>query len=641
MSTMTAAKRKFFQSHDPYVKYHPRNKVVNDKDGTSGGVLNSSSSSVCTIFGSTFSTSSSFGNEKYLIACTSNGCIAVWDCHDYSRNVPGRNSGPSEPILTVSAGGGKGNIISSSCNVLYDLQFVEINNGDRLLVASGEPGILMYKWSHFEAAISAVMDEDGDDATAHDKPRCQDPSITAMHPPTFGSSISPIVTLKPHPSPVAHCGGSIEINSTCYNKADDTIVGAAGDMFGCYQWDVATERLLGTFAGVSTRSDYGRCGHKDYLHVVKSLPGTGGGSSYYVTGGEDGNIGFWDGKTRGLVEMMNVQATMDKNKDLVTSNIYNGRGFLNSNSSPTPSWNNIGSNISWVSSMDISDNWLAVCGGSETLNNNSIITSRTSAGGFPGSSGFLTLWHLPTRTFASGCITRESLNAVAYNDSLGCFVTGGNECRISFWDSIATLGQSRGRSWRIYPTTIIANDVKNMAGGIPTGPFPPVVLNHGQNNRPKRTTLCDDRSRPVESYSRRYSIAERRHRNDDPNRCASNVARPSQQYPRSVPIPPEGGAPDAITEYVPERNRGMPTCSAPSSSTDFREHLDEDVPVGARRSPPPYGIPHRTNPPRLQHSTPPRGGIPVVAMSVLRRIRAQTPRRYQPTSSRLRRPNGD
>jgi hypothetical protein len=347
-------------------------------------------------------------------------------------------------FYSVSVTGGKGNI-SSDCNLLYDLQFIEINNGDHLLVASGEPGILMYKWSHFEAAISAGMDREND-AAASSKPKCQDPSFTTIHPPATFGTISPVATFKPHPSPVISFGEPVEINSTSYNKADDIIVGAAGDMFGCYQWDVATEQLLGTFAGVS-RSDYGRCGHKDYLHVVKTLSGTGGGSSHYVTGGEDGNIGFWDSRTRRLVEMMNIQATMDKNKDLVTSYMNNSRGFLNSNSSPTPSWNNNGSHTGWVSSMDTSDNWLAVCGGLEASNNNSIITSRSSAGGFTSSSGFVTLWHLPTRTFISGCITRESMNTVVYNDCLECLVTGGNEGRISFWGSITALGQSRGRAW--------------------------------------------------------------------------------------------------------------------------------------------------------------------------------------------------
>jgi hypothetical protein len=104
MLSVTAAKRKFFQSHDPYVKYHHRSKVAKDGDTTSrnGSVSNSLSSSACTIYGSTFSCSSSIGNKKYFIACTSNGCIAVWD-HQASSSINSNTSGKKMaigPILT-------------------------------------------------------------------------------------------------------------------------------------------------------------------------------------------------------------------------------------------------------------------------------------------------------------------------------------------------------------------------------------------------------------------------------------------------------------------------------------------------------------------------------------------------------------
>lgn len=95
--------------------------------------------------------------------------------------------------------------------------------------------------------------------------------------------------------------------------------------------------------------------------------------------------------------------------------------------------------------MDTKDNWLAVCGGAESGNNN--ITGRSA----PNSAGFVSLWHLPTRTFTSGCVTRESVNAVTYNDSLDCFVTGGNEGRVSFWSS-STMARE-GRSWSTLAAT--------------------------------------------------------------------------------------------------------------------------------------------------------------------------------------------
>lgn len=52
---------------------------------------------------------------------------------------------------------------------------------------------------------------------------------------------------------------------------------ASGDGFGCYQWDLETEQLLGTFGR-------GKGHHSDYLHVVKVVDGG------VITGGEDGKM---------------------------------------------------------------------------------------------------------------------------------------------------------------------------------------------------------------------------------------------------------------------------------------------------------------------------------------------------------------
>jgi len=318
--------------------------------------------------------------------------------------------------------------------VLYDLQFIEISNGDHLLVASGDPGILIYKWSHFEDAISSVSSS---------KPQCQYPSSAISIP-----KVTPITSFHPHPSPSAHYGESVEINCASYSKSENVLYGAAGDMFGCYQWDMSTEKLLGTFGG-SNRFDRG-IGHTDYLHVVKSISDNEGspGSQCVITGGEDGNMGWWEGKSRKLIELVNMQKVIDRNRDMFSQN-----------NNPAPnsrtSWN-IGSNSLWVSSMTTNSNWLAVCGGSECSNNS--ITSRASMG--TTSSGFLSLWHLPTRTCTSGCITRENLNSVVYNQSLDCFVTGGNEGMISFWEPTNMVRSSR--SWSTPPATYSISVDSNM-----------------------------------------------------------------------------------------------------------------------------------------------------------------------------------
>ena len=131
---------------------------------------------------------------------------------------------------------------------------------------------------------------------------------------------------------------------------------------------------------------------------------------------------------------------MESDKQLVTGQLSN-KGFL-SNSSV---WNS-GSSL-WISSIQSQGDWLAVVGGAEHGHNG--ITARSSS--LPATSGFMTMWHLPTRTFTSGCVTRESINTIAYNPALHLYVTGANEGRISYFES--TSGKRIGRAWCSTPAT--------------------------------------------------------------------------------------------------------------------------------------------------------------------------------------------
>lgn len=133
---------------------------------------------------------------------------------------------------------------------LYDAQFIQEKH---LLIVSGDPGVLIYKWSDIQHYIS----QNG-------------------NPETLTVKIDPITSFQPHHSP----SEIIEINSTSYDTNDGILYAASGDGFGCYQWDLESEQLLGTFGG-------GRNGHTDYLHVVKVV------DSGVITGGEDGKmVGF-------------------------------------------------------------------------------------------------------------------------------------------------------------------------------------------------------------------------------------------------------------------------------------------------------------------------------------------------------------
>ncbi|KAK1747564.1 putative THO complex subunit 6 [Skeletonema marinoi] len=383
-----ASKRKFFRSTTNEDSYGSRSSTSCKK---------SRLSTSCTLFGSAFSPTQS--GKTYLVACTSNGLICVWDSTGAS----------TEPIIRVEA--------TAADKVLYDVQFIE-SSGDTLLVVSGDPGILLYKWSAFLNAMDNLIDGN--------------------------VVLEPIAKFKPHPSPSDAFGEPVEINCTSYSAVDNMLYGGAGDAFGCYQWDLRSEKLVGTFGGAGNN----RCSG-DYLHDVLSIPNN---NHLVLTAGEDGAITFWDGKERKLIETMNVQNTMNTNKQYVSWQVQN-KGF-----GSTQQWSS-GSNL-WVSSMDNKGDWLAAVGGSESGNNMSLRSG-------PNTAGFMATWHLPTRTFNSGSVTRESYNAITYNQNLDSFVSGGNNGRLTFWDS--ATGECTGRSGctpsMIY--TLSCNTVPSMivAGG--------------------------------------------------------------------------------------------------------------------------------------------------------------------------------
>ena len=110
---------------------------------------------------------------------------------------------------------------------------------------------MVYKWSDFQQSIQQIQDNESTPSTV---------------------DIRPITLFHPHPSPLE----TIEINCTSYDPRHNILYAAAGDGFGCYQWDVSSQMLLGTFGG--------RGVHSDYLHVVKVV------DDRVITGGEDGKM---------------------------------------------------------------------------------------------------------------------------------------------------------------------------------------------------------------------------------------------------------------------------------------------------------------------------------------------------------------
>ena len=420
MGTYDSAKRRYFRACrdvDVYARYRAPKARAKD-DGSAASVPNNDD---VTVFGTKFSPN--LWNRRYLVACTSNGEIVVWS--------PSRE-GPVARWRTSPSGQGA---TKKGGNTLYDLQFIQ-NGGEHQLVASGNQGVLVYRWSDILDLIDSERDAGSAGDGAPPRRRCQDPP--AGRP-------EPAATFQPCPHRPTN------FNSTA-SSGDGTLYAAAGDGSCCYVFDLASESLLGTFGA---RDDGGGGGgHTNFLHVVKALPEDAAGvSNCIITGGEDGNVGFWDGKERRLVEMVHVQSAMNERRGLVTSDLplpTPSRSYL-SGAAPASMWGN--ATRSWVSAADANGNWLAVCGGAESApggggGGSGLASSSRSSG--PGRCGFASLFHLPTRTLASGRVTRECVSTVVYSEGLGNFVTGGNEARLSFWGG-TSLSSRVGRSWTCVP----------------------------------------------------------------------------------------------------------------------------------------------------------------------------------------------
>eukprot|EP00592_Proboscia_alata_P021865 CAMPEP_0194425394 /NCGR_PEP_ID=MMETSP0176-20130528/24733_1 /TAXON_ID=216777 /ORGANISM="Proboscia alata, Strain PI-D3" /LENGTH=466 /DNA_ID=CAMNT_0039235739 /DNA_START=163 /DNA_END=1566 /DNA_ORIENTATION=- len=381
-----------------------------------------------TVYGTVFSPD----GGRYLVACSSIGMICCWDMNGEDRsedekdaseetkvdsstsahkrrrtigclsegywgNNKKRHRNDGRPILRVQV---PGITSQTKSRTLYDIKFVRLSNDNHHLIVSGDVGIIVYRWSDFLNHLSTEQ------------------TTTKM------ITIEPVATFHPHPSvseqswsSVEAAGGSkhgtghAEINSAEIDTELNVLYGASGDLFGCYQWDLETQKLLTTLP----------C--SDYLHTVRTVPSTNGGCGNHtvLTGGEDGKLGIWDGKNGKLIEKMDVRLTMDANASLITSDTHN-------RNNGNVCWGQ-SSNL-WLSNIDVDEcgNWAVVCGGAENGSNGTPATAAT-----PSNNGFLTLWNLPTRSMTSGHATRETLQSVRYNTHNGTILTVGNEPYLSYW----------------------------------------------------------------------------------------------------------------------------------------------------------------------------------------------------------------
>lgn len=333
-------------------------------------------------------------DPDYLVGCTSAGTVLVWRLpeetdDDGTRNKRLKTSDEEgcirdckRPIVKFQASKGK----------LYNISFLDLGTSTVLGVC-GDEGVKLFSWYDIET----LMKKDGND---------DDDSV--VPPP------EPLSQFQTHKSPT-----TIEINDFTYDD-DYYLYGASGDAFGCYKWDMEAQTILKTYE--SSRGGY--------LHTVQALPAstTAGGHSVLLMGGEDGVLSVWDSKQDKLIEHIDIQETLKKQKGLVTT-----ATTTTTSTTPTKKKSELSSSSShlWTSHIVApSSNWWNVCGGTES-------ETGSSAG------GYVSCWHAATRSLAAGSMTRETPNRMALLNGGTTLATVANEGVVSYWSPTSMKRDAR------------------------------------------------------------------------------------------------------------------------------------------------------------------------------------------------------
>jgi len=343
----------------------------------------------CIIFSALFSP-----DGRYLLACSSLGMVYCWDVLGDDNNKKcfsgeyWKNRISDEnvsPIIRMKVMEGK----------IYHLNFFNSSNSsdasDSFLAVSGEKGIYLYRWLEIKHKMNDTVDHHSD-IMNNKKPQLSVPSLLLD---------KPLSKFTPCTSSEYNRNGGVEVNCCSFDSCNNYLYGAAGDILGCYQWDLVSGSLLRT---MNSTSD-----NRDYLHVVKVIE-----EGKVLTAGEDGLMNLWDGKEGKVIDIVNIKNIILKNQ--VTPSLFS---YL--------------SNAHfWVSDLDIepnnANNWVAFCGGIEPTHQRRINNDKTTKNG-----GFMAIWNLPTRTITSVDITNETPHSIMYHSPFDRIVTIGNESIVSYW----------------------------------------------------------------------------------------------------------------------------------------------------------------------------------------------------------------
>lgn len=174
-----------------------------------------------------------------------------------------------------------------------------------------------------------------------------------------------------------------EVNDIAVAPSSNHVFLAGGDALA-HEWDLGAQTFVRQYDG-----------HRDYVHTLRYLAH----SQELVSGSEDGAIGLWDARQARRVEFLRPQKP-----------VGGGGGTAQETGR-------------WVGSVanDASEVWLA-CGGGQ----------KRSPGHAPQASGFVSMWHLPSRVPVHYTDTPRDVHAVAFHRT--DLLSAGNEPRLRQWN---------------------------------------------------------------------------------------------------------------------------------------------------------------------------------------------------------------
>jgi WD40 repeat protein len=346
---------------------------------------------------------------RWLMGCTSRGEVCVWNVPKIGDQSSRMDEGDEEyqaerkvpPYHPAVSAYQRTPLIRFrvSTGVLYACNMVQSEQNATWLLVSGDGGVQIFDWTKDilpAAKVAAATKNCG------------------FHAPR------PVYQFKPFPSALE---ADIEIND--FTVQGHHLYGAAGDAFGCYKWDLNTQKLVTTY-----RQPKG-----GYLHTVSAVPQ----QSLLLMGGEDGILSIWDYQKDKLVDSIDVVPKPRASSQNIPSTFGQ---YVRRQPSQSPS--------AWISSTAVSKDWWIV------------------AGGMSNQRGFYSTYHAPTRTLIN-CTgeTRETPQQVAWlHDSM--VVSVGNESFVSCWKnplSWADRQRCYGRAPSSYAVAVSNNCVATAGVG--------------------------------------------------------------------------------------------------------------------------------------------------------------------------------